>query len=421
MFATLPLQHLPIGAKLGASIFDERQTKLLGAGIEITEHLLETLSRRNVASVIVGEQDLARVMAYKPQGKARTTAADRQGIQVNPESDVCRQLDRIGIGIGVARIESSANPFSERIRPARHESYDRDCLNFLADQRERHVAQVNEVAEACASGDSSGVGMLHDVLQSSLEESTEDFDAFACLGGNPFAKPYPTRHSVHTSMVATSIGTALGLDEKQLLDLGIGCLIHDIGMLTIDRMTLQARKVLDAVEFSEIIKHPFKTFDLIEAHIDQIPAAARMVAYQMHERADGSGYPRGRTLEQTHPLARIAAVADAYTALVSSRPHRHGMLPYYAMEKLIKDVAAGLYDPVAVRGLLQALGLFPVGSYVELKSGLVGRVIRASTGDYSRPLIEVWKAGSVRGAPAIVDLARESNLGIVRPLTTLER
>ena len=419
MFATLPLQHLPIGAKLGASIFDERQTKLLGAGIEITEHLLETLSRRNVASVIVGEQDLARVMAYKPQGKARTTAADRQGMQVNPESDVCRQLDRIGVG--AARIEPSADPFSARIRPARHESYDRDCLNFLADQRERHVAHVNEVSEACAAGDSSGVGVLRDVLQSSLEESTEDFDAFACLGGNPFAKPYPTRHSVHTSMVATSIGTALGLDEKQLLDLGIGCLIHDIGMLTIDRMTLQARKVLDALEFSEIIKHPFKTFDLIEAHIDQIPAAARMVAYQMHERADGSGYPRGRTLEQTHPLARIAAVADAYTALVSSRPHRHGMLPYYAMEKLIKDVAAGLYDPVAVRGLLQALGLFPVGSYVELKSGLVGRVIRASTGDYSRPMIEVWKAGSVRGAPAVVDLARESTLGIVRPLTTLER
>lgn len=419
MFATLPLQHLPIGAKLGASIFDERQTKLLGAGIEITEHLLETLSRRNVASVVVGEQDLARVMAYKPQGKARTTAADRLGVQVEPESDVCRHLDRIGIG--EARLDRSLNPFADRIRAPRHESYDRDCLNFLADQRERHVANVNEVSDACAAGDSSGVGMLRDVLQNSLEESTEDFDAFACLGGNPFAKPYPTRHSVHTSMVATSIGTVLGLDEAQLLDLGIGCLIHDIGMLTIDRMTLQARKVLDAGEFSEIIKHPFRTFDLIEAHVDQIPAAARMVAYQMHERADGSGYPRGRTLEQTHPLARIAAVADAYTALVAARPHRHGMLPYFAMEKLIKDVAAGLYDPVAVRGLLQALGLFPVGSYVELKNGLVGRVIRASTGDYSRPMLEVWKVGSVRGKPAIVDLAREPSLGILRPLTTLER
>lgn len=419
MFATLPLQHLPVGAKLGASIFDERQTKLLGAGMEITEHLLETLSRRNVASVIVGEQDLARVMAYKPQGKARTTAADRPGMQVDPESDVCRQLDHIDIN--AARVDPALNPFSDRIRPRRHELYDRDCLNFLADQRERHVAHVNEVSDACAAGDSSGIGMIHKVLQSSLEESTEDFDAFACLGGNPFAKPYPTRHSVHTSMVATSIGTVLGLDEKQLLDLGIGCLIHDIGMLTIDRMTLQARKVLDAVEFSEIIKHPFKTFDLIEAHIDQVPTAARMVAYQMHERADGSGYPRGRTLEQTHPLARIAAVADAYTALVAVRPHRHGMLPYYAMEKLIKDVAAGLYDPVAVRGLLQALGLFPIGSYVELKNGLVGRVIRASTGDYSRPTLEVWKLGSVRGKPAVVDLSREPSLGVLRPLTTLER
>lgn len=419
MFATLPLQHLPIGAKLGASIFDERQAKLLGAGVEITEHLLETLSRRNVASVIVGEQDLARVMAYKPQGKARTTAADRPGVHLDPESDVCRQLDRIGVG--ARRLEPSSNPFSDRIRSGRHESYDRDCLNFLADQRERHVAHVNEVSDACAAGDSSGVGMLRSVLQSSLEEATEDFDAFACLGGNPFAKPYPTRHSVHTSMVATSIGSAMGLDEAQLLDLGIGCLIHDIGMLTIDRMTLQARKVLDAVEFSEIVKHPFRTFDLVEAHIDQVPVAARMVAYQMHERADGSGYPRGRTLEQTHPLARIAAVADAYTALVSARPHRHGMLPYYAMEKLIKDVAAGLYDPIAVRGLLQALGLFPIGSYVELKNGLVGRVIRASTVDYSRPLLEVWKLGNVRGNPAIVDLAREPSLGILRPLTTLER
>ena len=140
-----------------------------------------------------------------------------------------------------------------------------------------------------------------------------------------------------------------------------------------------------------------------------------MVAYQMHERANGSGYPRGRTIEQTHPLARIAAVADSFTALVSARPHRAGMLPYFAVEKLVRDTAKGLFDPQAVRGLLQAVSLFPIGSYVELNDGYVGRVIRSNAFDYTKPIVEAWKRGRTSLRPG------GRALGADRPLRKLPK
>ena len=421
MFCSLPLHTLPIGAKLASSIYDERQTKLLAAGIEITEQLLDTLARRNVASVVVGEQDLARVLAFKPQGRARTAAPDRPGLRLDPPSDICRALDARSATIHPRHLAPSVHAYSKRLRPTPHAGYDRDCLNFLADQREYHVGRVGEVATACAQGDSSRIPQACEVFQESLKAAAHDFDAYACLGAHPSATPYPTRHSLHTAMIAAAVGTALGLDEPALVELGFGCLLHDIGMLTVDRMTFDARKVLDAEDFSAIAVHPFRTIELLARNLHLVPLAAQLVVFQLHERANGTGYPRGRTLTETHPLARIAAVADAYTAMVTSRPHRRGMMPYFAMEKLVKDVAVGRFDPLAVRGLLQAIGLFPVGSYVELREGYVGRVIRTNAADYTRPMIELWRNARPHGRPSIVDLSHEPALTIVRPLTTLER
>ena len=135
-------------AKLASSIYDERQTKLLAAGIEITEHLLDTLARRNVASVVVGEQDLARVLAFKPQGRARTASPDRPGLRLDPPSDICRAVDAHSATIHPRRLAPSVHAYSKRLRPTPHAGYDRDCLNFLADQREYHVGRVGELARS---------------------------------------------------------------------------------------------------------------------------------------------------------------------------------------------------------------------------------------------------------------------------------
>jgi HD-GYP domain-containing protein (c-di-GMP phosphodiesterase class II) len=221
-------------------------------------------------------------------------------------------------------------------------------------------------------------------------------------------------------MLATMIGTTLGLDQVTLHELGFGCLIHDIGMMAIDRRSFESKKVLELDEFLEIAKHPIKTFDIIAKNLDAVPVNARMVAFQIHERFNGEGYPRRREGENIHPLARIAAVADAYTALVSPRPYRPGMLPYFAMEKMVRDTSRGLFDPKVVRALLETVGLFPLGSFVEMTNEYVGRVIRANGKQYAQPIVEVWKKGSLIASPTIVDLANDSMLKIVKATSSLE-
>ena len=417
MFCNVTLESLPLGARLGSSIYDERQTKLLAAGAEITEQLLGSLQRRSIDSVVVNQQDLGRIFAFQPQGKSRITPGDRHDVRATLENDVSRELDRELRLRPLPVLTPSRNPFAAKLRPTSPQAYDSDLTNYLAVRREFHVQRLHTLVESCAKGDASDLELTADVFRDSLAGAMEDVDAYACLGANPYMLPYPSRHVIHTAMVAAAIGLKLGLDEKNLHELGIGCLIHDLGMLSVDRMTVGAKKFLEPLEFSEIAKHPLRTFELIEKQIDVVPLGSRMVAYQMQERCNGSGYPRGRTKEQTHPLARIAAVADAFTALVTARPHRPGMLPYAAVEKLLRDTSRGLFDPQVVRGLLQAVGLFPVGSFVELNDRLVGRVIRANQTDYTRPLIEMWPAGRTAGTPAIVDLALETHLSIVRPLT----
>ena len=145
----------------------------------------------------------------------------------------------------------------------------------------------------------------------------------------------------------------------------------------------------------------------------------RMIFYQMHERCDGSGYPRGITGDKIHPLAKIAAVADAYVALVSPRPHRPAMLPYHAIVKMLADVKAGLYDSKVVRALLHTVSLFPIGSFVELNNSLVGKTIRANGDRYDRPILEVWNRTHLTAAPRLVDLAEQTDLKVVKPLTYL--
>lgn len=416
MFCNVPLQSLPVGARLGNTIYDERQTKLLAAGVQITDQLLDTLQRRNIGSVIVGQQDLGRILAFRPQGKSRTASNDRRPVRSLSENDGSRELDRLLADAPLPQLRPSLQPFSKKLKPTSGDAYDAGLLNFLAEQHEDRVRDINGVVDACGRRDSVDLALIGEAARSSLEEAITDCDAYACLGANPHSFPYPTRHVLHTAMLATSIGVKLGLGESTLHELSVGCMIHDIGMLCVDRMTIGAKKFLDQEEFIEIAKHPIHTFDLIEKNLDEIPVGARMVAYQMHERANGSGYPRGRTLQLTHPLARIAAVADTYTALVSARPHRSGMMPYYAIEKLVRDTAKGVFDPAAVRGLLQAVSLFPIGSFVEISDGYVGRVIRSNAFDYTRPIVEAWKRGRTSLQPAIIDLWQEPHLRVVRPL-----
>jgi HD-GYP domain-containing protein (c-di-GMP phosphodiesterase class II) len=109
-------------------------------------------------------------------------------------------------------------------------------------------------------------------------------------------------------------------------------------------------------------------------------------------------------------------VADCYVGLVSNRQHRRALMPYYAIEKMLKTMPRGLYDAKVLRGLLHAMSLFPIGSCIELTDGRIARVVRSTGETYTQPIVELWDTKHRRYEPDLLNLKTEKQLKIRRAI-----
>lgn len=415
-FSQVPLAHLSVGAVLTAPIFDPDQpgTKLLGDGIEINPLFLKQLKARGISRVVVSKRDLAAIHAGTPQGVLRRVSDHKYptALKVTERS---REMDHdIDSEDFNPQVDVLGTPKVERLGGHRCDQYDAEYMSLEVKRRERQVDYVDDLFAKLIQGAGAETEALSDVCRESIRAIVADKDLFLCLGLNPYDADYPARHSLHVSTVAIAIGVVLGLDDESLADLGTGCLIHDVGMMKLDQRLYQTKQRLTRRELTVLAEHPVLTLDALASPGVRVSRVARIVAYQIHERCDGSGYPRGRTSDEIHGLAKIAAVADAYIGLVSNRSHRRGMLPYFAIEKILKSISLGHFDPKAVRALLHAMSLFPVGSFVETSDGRIGRVVRSNGGAYMSPTIELWNEKHKQFDPDLVNLAEEDSLRIVK-------
>ena len=357
-------------------------------------------------------EDLATWRDAQPPDPISIVLPDHQVVRCELETPLSREFDaEINRGENL-QVEPQGEPFIARIRKHGDRLYDKEVMNRLAQLLHRSSERLGELFASLKTGGSAELQIVESISKDGLFRVAEDMDLFVCLGIAPSSGGYPSRHSLRVGMLAMSIGVTLGWDERMLIDLGVGCLLHDVGMLAIDGAAYQNKRFLSPAEFAEIAKHPVLAIESLEHHLHRVPAAARMVAYQMHERCNGTGYPRGYAGNQIHDLAKVAAVADVFVALVSPRPHRPGMVPYHAVRKILRDTNAGLYDSHAVRALLKTVSLFPIGSYVALNDGRVGKVIRAAGDAYERPIIEAWRRADPLTSRSVIDLSQQENVRI---------
>ncbi len=163
-------------------------------------------------------------------------------------------------------------------------------------------------------------------------------------------------------------------------------------------------------------RHPIFS-ELLLRDAPWVAQAVRDAAVQHHEREDASGYPLGLNRHQIGDLARVLAVADCFAAATTSRPWRAPKLAYMAMEELQQAAARRRLWQPAVHALIQAVGLFPVGSYVRLSDGKHARVVAANPHAVDRPVV-LRLADATHGEGELVDLASLSPeaLNVVRPL-----
>lgn len=419
-YSTVEIEEIRPGTVLSAPILDDRDVLLLAEGQSVTEPFLQKLRDRKVKSVRIHDRDAALCLAADPStvgtpsGVATDAPPERGGVVAQHCNESSDRLDA-EISLGRTQLPKQGPPLLDSLgRPSG--SYDATVRESMVASYGRSATRMRAAYEGLAAGRGPDRGAMEEVAAEAIAALTEDPDLFAGIAANVGRGGYPSRHSVHVAHLALSIGARLGLDAPTVRELVLGCLVHDAGMLLVDRRLFDGPHVLDPVTFLEITKHPIFVFDLLKDS-SSIPKRSSFIAYQIHERCDGSGYPRRRSGPQIHFLSKVAAVADVYAALVSPRPHRPAMMPYHAMERVVRDAGRGLFDRDAVRALLRTLSLFPIGSYVRLSDGREGRVLRAGE-VYTRPVVEICGVAGVLGG-VVIDLATEPSLSVSRALPSL--
>lgn len=407
-YIKIRLSQLRVASQLRAPIYDgrtDRDQLLLAAGVTVSPGQLELLKRRGISHVLVHREELERVtgrIAPAPISSVRAGTSwsrNRNDYQTTSRT-----------GLPPTWKQSPQSLLQELDRPRRLER-DPEILRDFERTYESSLSTTKQVFEEFAQDQKINSAVVCRVAEQQIDQILQDLDLHVSLGLKPVTEGYPSRHSLQTSMLAVSVGTIMGLSREELLELSMGCLLHDAGMMLVPEHILKLNGPLSTSDRFEVMKHPLYITNALSKRSD-IPYGAKVTAYQIHERLNGSGYPRKRHHPQIHLFARIGGVVDTFLAMISPRNGRPGLPPYNAIENLLYATRLGLFDGTVVRALLHAVSLFPVGSTVMLSDGRSGRVSRANCDQYDRPVIEIL-SGDRQIVSEIVDLAEQPALRIV--------
>jgi len=165
---------------------------------------------------------------------------------------------------------------------------------------------------------------------------------------------------------------------------------------------------------NQIRTHPIYSYRVIAKEL-KYPEEIAVIALQHHERWDGQGYPRKLKGEDINLAARIVAVADSYIAMLNNRPHRNSMIGYTAMKNVLNDNGSH-FDPKILKVFLESMGIYPIGSVVQLSTSAIGRVVETHADAPLRPAIEliIDEYGNKRGEREVLDLLTRKGVFIVK-------
>jgi HD-GYP domain-containing protein (c-di-GMP phosphodiesterase class II) len=214
-------------------------------------------------------------------------------------------------------------------------------------------------------------------------------------------------HGLKVAVYMMTLGRHLGFSRHQLSELGFIGLLLDIGKLELpDELLAKAEKLSDE-ERALIQTHVAASLSLLNSGAPLGQNVLQGIG-EHHERIDGTGYPNGLTGAEISIFGKISAIADSFSAMTSPRPYDITRSAFDAMKELFKIAGAELHAPL-VEEFVQAIGIFPVGSMIELSSGEVAIVLEHNKIRRLEPKVLILTNAdkSLLETPRLFDLMRQ--------------
>ena len=230
-------------------------------------------------------------------------------------------------------------------------------------------------------------------IASNLMNAINSTDAIAVdISALKTSDEYTFKHSVDVATMSMVLAKQQGLSQKQIYEIGVAGLLHDIGKTKIPLDILNKPARLTDEEFAVMKQHPVFGYRMIKGR-DEFSNEICMAVLQHHEKMNSKGYPVGFPSDKITQYARILTIADIYDALVTERPYKSAFSQREAVEMIMS--MTGELDLTAMKSFLESIILYPVDSIFELSNGEKAKVVKNNPHYILRPTVVGIKSGRV--------------------------
>ncbi len=234
-------------------------------------------------------------------------------------------------------------------------------------------ATLDLISRQVTNGEKINLVKLGGAIENMVESTIANPDALLWVARLRAEDSATYAHGVKVAIYLLQLGRHLGFPPPQLANLATMGLLLDLGKIKVDRAVLLKPGKLSPAEFEIVKKHVELGITELDDTGNVDPDVRTGIA-QHHERLDGSGYPQALAGAAITIYGRMAAIADSFAALTSLRPYAAPVPAYDALKVLYSQAGTAYHAPL-VEQFVQAIGVFPAGSLVELSSGEVATVL----------------------------------------------
>lgn len=247
---------------------------------------------------------------------------------------------------------------------------------------------IQKVLSETFEGKAVEVEPFEALADNMIESVLLDADALKCVSALRSKDAYLLEHSINVAFLLVTFGRYLKFDTDMLRKLAVGGILHDIGKIKVDSAILNKPGKLTAEEFEHVKLHQTFAVEIMNntAGLSQV---SKDISLMHHEKLDGNGYPRGLKGDEIPIHGRMSCIVDIFDALTATRCYKEAMSPAAAF-KILLSLTPFHLDQALVYEFIRCVGVYPVGSLVELSDGRVGIVWEAKNRDALHPKVKCF-------------------------------
>jgi putative nucleotidyltransferase with HDIG domain len=266
---------------------------------------------------------------------------------------------------------------------------------------------VQNIMEEVRFGRQIKTEKVEHVVGKMIDSIFSNQDALISLGRIKQTDEYTYMHSMSVCVLMISFGKHLGFDSRQLKEIGVGAMLHDIGKMKVPQEILNKKARLSDKEY-ELMKEHVEHGRILLEKTQGISDTSILLAAQHHEKMDGRGYPRGLKGNEISIYGQTSSIVDVYDAMTSKRCYQRRYEPTEVLKKLFEW--RELYNVDLVQHFIRCVGIYPVGQLVRLESGLLGIVLNHGEKNLLHPVVRIiYDAKKERHIrPYDIDLSQHS-------------